>query len=266
MSAVFSRIRSSSSAGASDARSSAASAAWRASRFRNALGSRADDLLVDARERKYSAGSRVHSLEMPTNVLPGLVVHGLARIYTMSAQGRQVTLRYCRAGDVLGLSVLIEPLVVLDGAALYIQAVTPLNLLCISQVRLRKLVSRDANNMWGLFTEFARALLHSTDMITQNIFSPVRSRVARHLLDLAENRGEELVVQVSQQGLANAIGSVREVVQRAIVNLCQDGLIARQRHGYVIQDPERLLDAARSFTNHEASRSVGMGRQRRLPG
>ena len=38
---------------------------------------------------------------------PGLVVRGLVRVFLSSSGGRQVTVRYARPGDVLGIAVLV---------------------------------------------------------------------------------------------------------------------------------------------------------------
>ena len=80
----------------------------------------------------------------------------------------------------------------------------------------------------------------------------MRQRVARHLLDLASARvGEqpapdhraarELTVQVSQQELANAVGTVREVVVRVLRDLRQDGVVRTERDRIVLLEPARLI-------------------------
>ncbi|HEX5878773.1 MAG TPA: helix-turn-helix domain-containing protein [Actinomycetota bacterium] len=73
-----------------------------------------------------------------------------------------------------------------------------------------------------------------------------------HLLDLASARvgeqtgsdhraGRELVVQVSQQELANAVGTVREVVVRVLRELRQDGVVRTERDRIVLLEPGRLI-------------------------
>jgi CRP/FNR family cyclic AMP-dependent transcriptional regulator len=57
----------------------------------------------------------------------------------------------------------------------------------------------------------------------------VRQRVAAHLLDLAsaqQHPSGRLVARVSQQELANAAGSVREVVARTLRDLRVAGIVA----------------------------------------
>jgi biotin operon repressor len=80
----------------------------------------------------------------------------------------------------------------------------------------------------------------------------VRQRVARHLLDLASARvreqpasdhlgGRELTVQVSQQELADAVGTVREVVVRVLRELRRDGVVRTERDRIVLLEPARLI-------------------------
>ena len=74
--------------------------------------------------------------------------------------------------------------------------------------------------------------------------SPARQRVACHLLDLAAEwqRGSKLLAPVSQQELADAVGTVREVVARVLRELREAGLVETTRSGVLITDPAGLHD------------------------
>jgi CRP-like cAMP-binding protein len=161
-------------------------------------------------------------------------------VYTTTAQGRQATVRYVADGDVFGLPGLLAPGVVAEGLPLALQALTPCHVLRLSPKRFREIAARDVANMWGLFDELARAMVSGHHMLAENLFQPVRSRVARHMLDLAERDGARMVVSATQQDIADAIGSVREVVSRAVLRLRDDGLIHREGPVYVLDDPAGL--------------------------
>jgi Crp-like helix-turn-helix protein len=73
----------------------------------------------------------------------------------------------------------------------------------------------------------------------------VRQRVAAHLLDLASAQQRprgQLVARVSQQELADAVGSVREVVARVLRDFRVDRLVATSPESIQVLDPGGLHD------------------------
>jgi hypothetical protein len=61
------------------------------------------------------------------------------------------------------------------------------------------------------------------------------------------------VVQASHQDIADAIGSVREVVSRTLARLEVEGLVRRVAKVVVLQDPPQLHDLARGHKPHAVS-------------
>jgi CRP/FNR family transcriptional regulator len=71
----------------------------------------------------------------------------------------------------------------------------------------------------------------------------VRQRVAVHLLDLASAQlhgRDSLTARVSQQELADAVGSVREVVARVLRDFRLAGIVTTSADAVVIVDATRL--------------------------
>src|SRR4051794_38984026 len=62
-------------------------------------------LRADGERADYPAGTTVY--RSGDDPQAALVVRGLIRVYLSSAEGRQVTVRYARPGDVLGIAVLV---------------------------------------------------------------------------------------------------------------------------------------------------------------
>jgi len=60
-------------------------------------------LRAEGERADYPAGTTVYRAGSSSQA--GLVVGGLLRVYLMSVEGRQVTVRYARPGDVLGVAV-----------------------------------------------------------------------------------------------------------------------------------------------------------------
>jgi len=76
-----------------------------------------------------------------------------------------------------------------------------------------------------------------------NAFATVRQRVARHLLDLAASRpttAGRLTAIVSQQDLANSVGSVREVVARVLAELRTEHIVRTLPGRVEILDPVQM--------------------------
>ena len=167
-----------------------------------------------------------------------VVVRGLIRVFLSSPGGRQVTVRYARPGDVLGIAVLVG-----GPASTSVQTLAPSSVFRISGRTLTAAARRDPRVSWALAEELNRRLYAVLEQTAVNAFGSVRQRVATHLLDLASDRqrpNERLEAQVSQQELADAAGSVREVVARALRDLRVAGIVATGADRVVILDPARL--------------------------
>jgi CRP/FNR family cyclic AMP-dependent transcriptional regulator len=167
-----------------------------------------------------------------------LVVRGLIRVYLSSPGGRQVTVRYARPGDVLGIAVLV------GGPGNFgVQTLEPSSVFRISARTLTAAARRDPRVSWAIAEELNRRLYEVLEQTAVNTFGSVRERVAAHLLDLASDGQRpqgRLVAHVSQQELADAVGSVREVVARALRDLRVAGIVATEADQIVILDPARL--------------------------
>ena len=96
---------------------------------------------------------------------------------------------------------------------------------------------------WALAEELNRRLYGTLEQIAVNAFGSVRQRVAVHLLDLASSQQHVrdcLVARVTQQELADAVGSVREVVARVLRDFRQAGVVTTSADAVVIVDAARL--------------------------
>jgi len=169
-----------------------------------------------------------------------VVIRGLLRVFLTSVDGRQVTVRYARAGDVAGLA-----LVVGGPAPMSIQAMTSSLVLALRVESLRALLATEPGVARACAEELTRQLYRALDDIAEQAFLPVRQRLVHQLLLLATaGDGPHLVVHAGQQELADAIGSVREVVTRSLHQLHEEGLIDVSRDEVRILDPEALTDVA----------------------
>ena len=194
-------------------------------------------LTAGARRLRIPARSTIHH-EVKDSPHFELVLAGLVRVQVAAADGRTMTVRYCRPGALLGAATLYAEV----SRPFGIQALSASELLRFRPEIVRGWADRDTRVARALLTETSERVLSFVAEFSGHAFANVRQRIARHLLDLASDhqRPDELLAPISQQELADAVGTVREVVVRVLRELREDGTIQTGRDGVVIRDPERL--------------------------
>ncbi len=156
-----------------------------------------------------------------------------------------MTVRYCRPGALIGVASLFAAGFALPAA---IQPLVEAEVLRMSPTMARRMAERDVRVALALLAELSERVVSFIDELPGSAFATVRQRVSRHLLDLAvqrepggRDRRTEIVVAVSQQELADAAGTVREVVVRVLRQLRQEGVVRTERDQIVILHPARLV-------------------------
>ena len=198
----------------------------------------AERLLAEAIRINVPAGGLIYRDDESPRLI--VVIKGLLRVFLTSADGRQVTVRYARSGDVAGLVLVIG-----GPAPMSIQAMTSSLVLALRVDLLRAMLARDPGVARACAEELTRQLHRLLDDISEQAFFSVRQRLVRQLLLLATaGSGRDLVVPAGQQELADAIGSVREVVTRNLHQLHEEGLIDISRDEILIRDPVALAEVA----------------------
>lgn len=166
----------------------------------------------------------------------GVVMDGLVRVFVMSLDGRRLTVRYARPGAMAGLisGLGARP------APVYVQAVTASRMLELPIDRLRALAEQHVEIAWAIAREVSTRLAETIESVADASFGTLRSRIARHILDLVvenDDDGRPYAV-ASQQELADSVGTVREVISRLIAQLRDEGLVDTSRRRITIIDAD----------------------------
>jgi len=171
----------------------------------------------------------------------GILLDGIARTFLTAADGRQLTVRHVRVGS------LLSSVSGLGGAQVPIgtEAITSCVVVELPIETASRLVRSDAGVAAGIVSEISRRLEETYATLLAIAFASIRERVAVQLLEVAsEVPGAGLVASLTQQQLANAVGSVREVIARVLRELREDGILATSQRGIAIVDPDRLVSIA----------------------
>lgn len=115
----------------------------------------------------------------------------------------------------------------------------------IARPDLQSLVQRYPELGWALAEELAGRARYLLSLVEDLAMRSVRGRLARLLLDEANNTGDNMVPRlVTQEEIAARLGTVREMVGRTLRSMAADHIIEFDRHRIVILDPERLAAEA----------------------
>ena len=166
----------------------------------------------------------------------GVILSGLVRLYVTSPNGRQATVHYLHDGHAVGVARLF----VADLPGEF-QAVRETRLMKLQWSQIERLVEREAVLSRAIAAELARYVSASELAMESFVAGTVRQRLAAHLLRIAAlDEDGRLVARVTQRGLADAVGSVRDVVARAVRDLRDDDVVQVLHGALVVLDLERL--------------------------
>lgn len=197
-----------------------------------------DRLTTGALVREVAAGSTIHREGDPP--FSELVIRGLVRAYVIAPNGRTMTIRYCRPGALMGTGTVFNDRS--PYARGHLATIVDSRLLKLQPPTVRALADRDIRVTRALLRETSARVAEYINELEASSSSSLRQRLARHLLDLAaeQQAGPRLVAQVSQEELAGAVGTVREIVVRILRDLREEGLVQTSRGRVEVLDPARL--------------------------
>ena len=192
------------------------------------------ELLRSGIRRKLGSGERLaQSLGDESWVI--LVTAGIVRLY-VAMDGYEPTLAYGNAGSLFGTHAIVRS----DAFLMGLQSVTSSVVLQLRAQRVEELAKSNA--------AFARALsddvqIHLREVVRSfaaHAAGNLHQRLAREITLLSDLEADDEFVSVTEQQLADGVGSIRESIGRSVGELRRDGSIATTRHGLLILDKERL--------------------------
>ena len=168
-----------------------------------------------------------------------MVVSGLIRGHVDAPDGRTMTIRYCRPGALMGTATLFNSDRPVAHANL--TAIVDSRVLSLRPELVRKLAASEIAVAQALLAETSARTAEYISELEARSFASARQRLARHVLDLAADGAAagRLVARASQEELAQAAGTVREIAVRVLREMREEGLV-RTRRGIV-----EILDVAR---------------------
>lgn len=191
-------------------------------------------------ERRFDRGQVIF---LEGEVCAGLYIvgSGEVKIFKLSPQGREQILHRMGPGDTF------NDVAVLDGGPnpASAAALTDASLWVITRGEMQRLTQVHPALAWALIESIARRARHLVAMVEDLSLRSVKSRLARLLLNEVERAAKtgelDRSQMVTQAEMAARLGTVREMIGRALRELADEGLIEFDRHRIVILDRDALI-------------------------
>lgn len=174
-----------------------------------------------------------------------LVHQGWVKAVKLSAEGREQILDFMGPGQPLN----VAPVFAEQDHPATLVAQEACELWAIPQSTLLDLLDRYPHMARLIIRTLAARLLHTISLIEDLSLRPVVSRLAKLLLmQLADDQQVVLPRQrwATQAEIAARLGTVPDVVNRALRSLAEEGLIRVNRHQIIILDRAGLAAKAQS--------------------
>jgi CRP/FNR family transcriptional regulator, cyclic AMP receptor protein len=167
-----------------------------------------------------------------------IVLSGRLKVYASSDDGREVVLAEHGPGEYLGeLS--------LDGAkrSVSVKALEPTTCCIVQGVELRQFLAEHPDFALHITLKLIRMVRRLTEQVKSLALQDVYGRMARLLTEMSDPVGDERMVRhkMTQQDIADRVGSSREMVNRVMKELTAGGYVSLRDGRHVIH---RKLPAA----------------------
>ncbi len=170
-----------------------------------------------------------------------LVEAGAVKICRFAADGREHILHLVQGGDTF------NDVAALDGGPnpACATAFSGVTLWRVPRPELQRVAAQHAELAWALIESIARRARYLVNVVQDLAMRNVKGRLARLLLEQAQAAEQGAPpMALTQEEMAAHLGTVREVVGRALRSLVAENIIALERQHIVIVDRSRLEQVA----------------------
>jgi CRP/FNR family transcriptional regulator, nitrogen oxide reductase regulator len=201
--------------------------------------------LSDREARLLAACATLKSLPPKTNVFRSgdqikyvyLLRRGLLRVSQSSENGRSVILSFLRPGQIIGTCGLVSVI-----SYYSVDALEPSEVLIWNALELAKITQQVPQLLWNLFNHVSSWIPGFCDRYRELLSDNVERRIARALLRLANDDGQEqtkvlrIEVPLSLEDFAGYCGATLFTVSRVLKGLERKRVISRNRRQVLLRD------------------------------
>ncbi len=200
-------------------------------------------LSKDFTSRHFQQGDMIFLQGDPGQTL-FLIESGRVRIFVQDDSGQETSMIFYGSGDIFG------ELAVIDGLPRSASAVATEDTLVhtLSRERLRAHLASSPQLAYNFMQALSVRVRYTTQQVGNLTLLDVPSRLARKLLELAQQHGQveaggvRLDMNLTQSDLASLIGATRESINKALATFRRNGSIRLDQNQITIVDPDALRE------------------------
>ena len=153
-----------------------------------------------------------------------IIVTGRVSVYLSDENGKEVILNSQGEGDYFGELALVDD----EKRSASVVTTEKSTFLVISKTDFKNVLSLHPELAFNLIRGLTHRVRHLTDNVRSLALLDVYGRVAKTLLSLATESGDELIIdmKLTQQDIANRVGASREMVAKILKDLSTGGYIS----------------------------------------
>lgn len=200
-------------------------------------------LVVQIAQKRRYEGRRVIVRQGDADGDLYAVLRGHLKVSACDRHGHEIVMSLMQAGDVFG------EIAFLDGGArsATVTSLDSCELLVIRRADFLLLLRRVHTISMALLNVMAKRIRRLSESAQDSAFLDVKSRLAKRLVDLADQFGTPLgsgqvalKVRLSQQELGDMVQATRESVNKCLREWAKEGIIQQNGRQLVIEDRQRL--------------------------
>lgn len=193
----------------------------------------------------FEAGQVIYLEGEPAEVLY-ILEAGWVKATRMSSEGREQAMLFLRSGEIFGdIAVLTNT--PYPGTVV---ALEPVDVWAIEKPVILDLINQYPELAMAVIRRLGERVLYYVGLVEDLSLRSVEARVAKTLLQHADVLNNRLVVPrrmwTTFDEMATRLGTVRDVLSRALKTLEEEGLLRVEKHEIVILDPDGLAARGKS--------------------
>ena len=163
-----------------------------------------------------------------------VVLEGEVKVLVSDDQGKEVILNILGPGEYFGELAMLDD----EPRSATIKTMMPTRVMVITKHDFKSCLAANPEMAYKLIEALIRQVRALTSSVKNLALLDVYGRVARTLLDLAENVDEQMIIEqkLTHQDIADMVGASREMVSRILKDLVNGGYITITNKRYTINE------------------------------